>query len=441
MSRISQVRNFCKDRRGGVLIYVALAIPVFLGVSGLAVDISVWHANKRSVQTLADAGAIAGASELTRMVDAANRETLADTAAREDATASGAKITDQIAVNIPPTSGDYEGATNAVEVIITREAPSLLSRVISPGDREVSARSVAFAAYGEYCVYALNNSAPNSLQVSGGASMTLGCGVAVNSNASAPDEALHVTGGGCLNASVIKVVGDYSSGGCYNDAEPFQGTEALANPLAGRFSAPAEASGACTTSGNIRVRENDEEPTADVVPNDIDGDGVYDLIAGRHCGSITVQKDGILRLAEGVHVFDKGIGVQGTVIEHPMSGGVTFYLGPDTGNSDTIDFQAEASVTISAPTTGPYANVLIYVDEAATGNVSHNFTAQTSAAYSGLIYMPGHDLNFAGDTTAGGEAVMLIADEIKLTGQADFANLETIPFFVDQEDLKPRLSE
>ena len=416
-------RNFLKDRRGGVLIYVAIALPVFLGVSGLAVDVSVWHAHKRHIQTIADAGAVAGASELVRMIEASNRNDLADTAAREDATASGAKVSDQIAVNIPPTAGDYAGATNAVEVIVTRDAPSLLSRFVFPQQASVSARAVAFASEGEYCIYSLNSSKANALHVSGGAAMSLDCGVMVNSSASAPDEALHVTGGGCLNASVIKVVGEFSGSGCYNTSEPFQGTEPHENPLDGYFSAPAAASGICTTSGNLTVHSGD----------------VVDLPAGRHCGKITVQNGGTLRLAGGTHVLDKALTVHGTLIEQAGSNGVTLYLGPDTGNSDALNFASDADVTLSAPTTGDYANLLIYVDEAATGDVKHNLTAKTSSSLAGLIYMPSHDIEFSG--SSGTDTVMLVADEIKLSGQANFGNLGAIPFFLDQADLKPRLSE
>ncbi len=420
---IPLARKFLKDRHGGVLIYVAIALPVFLGISGLAVDVSVWHAHKRHIQTIADAGAVAGASELVRMIEASNRNDLADTAAREDATASGAKVSDQITVNIPPTTGDYAGATNAVEVIVTRDAPSLLSRIVFPQQATVSARGVAFAAYGEYCIYSLNSSEANALHISGGAAMSLDCGVMVNSSASAPDEALHVTGGGCLNASVIKVVGDFSGSGCYNTSEPFQGTEPIENPLAGYFSAPAAASGACTTSGNLTVHSGD----------------VVDLPAGRHCGKITVQNGGTLRLAGGTHVLDKALTVHGTLIEQVGSTGVTLYLGPDTGSSDSLNFASDADVTLSAPTTGPYADLLIYVDEAATGDVKHNLTAKTSSSLAGLIYMPGQDIEFSG--SSGTDTVMLVADEIKLSGQANFGNLGAIPFFLDQADLKPRLSE
>ena len=420
---LSKLQAFGKDRRGGVLVYVAMALPVFLGVSGLAVDISVWHAHKRAIQTLADAGAVAGASELSRMTTAANRNTLADAAAREDALASGAKATDQITVNIPPTSGDFVGATNAVEVIVTREVPTMLSRLINPDDTQVSSRSVAFAAEGEFCVFALNNSSPNAFQVSGGASLSLNCGIAVNSDASSPDEALHVTGGGCVDAPLIKVAGDYSAGGCYNNATPYQQTETTENPLAGSFPVPTEASDACNPSSKLTVHNGD----------------VVDLPAGHHCNDITVQSGGTLRLAEGVHVFDKGFTVHGLVEEQSGSAGVMFYLGPDTGSSDVLNFASDAEVHISAMTTGPYAHLLIYVDEAAGGNVQHNITAQASSTFDGLIYMPGQDVSFSG--SSGTQSVMLVADEISFTGSADFSNLGSIPYFTNQEDLKPRLSE
>jgi hypothetical protein len=222
---------------------------------------------------------------------------------------------------------------------------------------------------------------------------------------------------------VIKVVGEFSGSGCYNTSEPFQGTEAIENPLAGKFATPAAASGTCTTSGNLTVHSGDD----------------VDLPAGRHCGKITVQNGGTLRLAGGTHVLDKALTVHGTLVEQAGSTGITLYMGPDTGNSDSLDFASDADVTLSAPTTGPYANLLIYVDEAATGDVKHNLTAKTSSLLSGLVYMPGQDIEFTG--SSGTETLMLVADEIKLSGQANFGNLGAIPFFIDQADLKPRLSE
>ncbi len=38
---IEQTIRFGRDRSGGVLIYTAFALPLLLGVAGLAVDVSV----------------------------------------------------------------------------------------------------------------------------------------------------------------------------------------------------------------------------------------------------------------------------------------------------------------------------------------------------------------------------------------------------------------
>ena len=79
------------------------------------------------------------------------------------------------------------------------------------------------------------------------------------------------------------------------------------------------------------------------------------------------------------------------------------------------------------------------VDENATGNVNHNVTGQATSNLSGLIYMPGHDLNFSGGSATSG--VMIIADELQLSGQANFGNLGVIPEFANQDELIVRMGE
>ncbi len=71
--------------------------------------------------------------------------------------------------------------------------------------------------------------------------------------------------------------------------------------------------------------------------------------------------------------------------------------------------------------------MLIYVDEAAGGNVTHTVTGQSTSTFSGMIYMPGQDLKFSGGSAV--EGVMI------------FDNLGTIPQFVNQEDMKAKLIE
>ncbi len=423
--------SFLKEEYGGVLIYAGFALPVLLGVSALAVDVATWHAHKRAVQTAADAAAMAGAGELLRLIESSNRETSAQTEAAVDATVNGydntggASEADVLTINIPPTAGDFAGNTSAIEAIIRRPVRTFMAGLVYQDQAFVTSRAVAYVSGGQFCVFSLNTASPNALQISGGATMSLGCGVSVNSTASSPDEALHVTGGGCLNATVIKVAGDFSGGGCYNDAKPYSGTQSTPNPLAGQFSPPPEAADSepCATSGNIIVLSGD----------------TLSLPSGKHCGKITVQSGGTLTLDGGNHVFEKALTVHGTINEDVSSNGVTLYLPDDTSSADALNISAGAQIDLSATTTGDLANVLIYVDENATGNVTHTVTGQASSNLSGLIYMPSHDLKFSGASSASG--VMLIADELQLSGQANFGNLGIIPAFANQEDLVVRMGE
>ena len=61
-----RARAAMRDRRGAVLIYTALAAPVFIGTVGLSVDVAGWQAQKRQLQTIADAAALGGALERLR---------------------------------------------------------------------------------------------------------------------------------------------------------------------------------------------------------------------------------------------------------------------------------------------------------------------------------------------------------------------------------------
>ncbi len=110
--------RFRKDTCGGVLIYTAFMIPVILGISGLAVDASLWYGHKRDLQATADVAALTAALEMTRIDD----ETLAKTAAKADAITNGFDESegDTLEINTPPTSGPFAGQSGVFEAIVTR---------------------------------------------------------------------------------------------------------------------------------------------------------------------------------------------------------------------------------------------------------------------------------------------------------------------------------
>jgi hypothetical protein len=264
---------------------------------------------------------------------------------------------------------------------------------------------------GDFCILSLNTTALDALKVAGGADVTLGCGVYVNSE---NVEAIDTPGGGCLSASVIKTAGSYNKSGCYNPT-PYESTQPAINPLEGQFSPPPEASQPCDgllPNSGLKV-DSDNSP--------------YTLPAGNHCKNVTVQSGGELILADGNHVFsDAAIKSTGGSLHGEVAGdGVTLYFPDTTGASDGFDISG-GDVNLTAAQSGPLAGVLIYVDEnAPSGNFSHTITAQGTSSLVGLIYMPSQDVHFAGGTEA--QAIAIIADEIALSGQAGFINIGSIP--------------
>ena len=106
------------DRSGGVFVYFAIAAPVLIGLAGASIDIGLWYANKRLVQSAVDSAALAGALEVLRSND------------DDDAIVAAVNLD---AANNGYSSGNGDTVTvdtsnsPQIEVIITRPTPGLLS--------------------------------------------------------------------------------------------------------------------------------------------------------------------------------------------------------------------------------------------------------------------------------------------------------------------------
>ena len=83
------LKRFWQEKSGGVIVYTAFAIPVLLGAVGLAVDAGLWYADKRVVQSAADAAAVAGALEIMRLNQDPDEPDITETDIHDIAVASG----------------------------------------------------------------------------------------------------------------------------------------------------------------------------------------------------------------------------------------------------------------------------------------------------------------------------------------------------------------
>ncbi len=391
-------RAFLGDKRGAVLIYTALATPVFIGTVGLSVDVAGWQAQKRQLQTIADAAAIGGALERIRSGTAGS----VSPAAEVDALTNGYNASiDTLVVNIPPQSGIRLGMTDSVEVIVRRETPTLFSHILMPDTAFVSARAVAIGDINDTCMWSLNKTKQSAFKVSGAAVVDLACGIFDNSDDA---DALTQSGAGCLSATVIKTVGGYGAD-CVS-VEPYVDAAQINDPLEG-FQGPTNPP-SCTNSDNITVNSGD----------------FLQLTPCIYTGKLTVH--GTVDFDPGLYVFDgAGITFGGTSV---VTGDeVHFYLTENNDSpSESFDINGGADVTLTAGITDAHnmAGILIYHDRNAGTNVTHSLTGGAAMDLEGILYFPTTDVKFAGGSSFDVSATMLVADEIDITGNTNLGDFD-----------------
>ena len=399
VKRRNTVLRFCRESSGGVMAYIGLMLPVLLGITGLSVDVGLWYANKRAVQSMADAAALGGALEIRRMGDLS---TLAPAAA-EYATDNGYQIgEDVLTINSPPLNGPYAGVANAVEAIVNRPVPSFLSAILYSGQATVTGRAVASAGTAEACIWALNPTAAGAVTVSGNAQVVMDCGIMANSS---DPSAITQNGASCIAATSVASVGG-ASGTCINP--PPQITNYGTDPFA---SMAAPSWSGCDETGQVKANNNQ---TVDLDP------GVY-------CNKITVQNGGTINFAPGLYVLD---GAALTIHGEAYGTDVQFYLTDNTGQNDNITINAGSTVELSAPYDGSGAlpaGVLFYQDRNSTAGINHTFNGQSDMMLHGIVYLPNADVTFAGGGSADPTSTAIVADTVTFTGNSEFGNFEVSP--------------
>jgi hypothetical protein len=210
MSRSHLVRSlFClrdEGRRGAVAIQVALMLIAIIGFASLGTEIVLLLSTSRHMQSAADAGVLAAVSARTRGFPADYKsEAFAQAAAA--GFVNGVDGT-SVVVNSPPLTGNYAGASNAVEVLIAQPRTLALVKVVYSGPFVVHARAVAHTTGFGACALALDAAAGGALAMNGTTTANLiNCDIAVNSSSST---AVSLLGGAILNTGHLDVVGGYA---------------------------------------------------------------------------------------------------------------------------------------------------------------------------------------------------------------------------------------
>ncbi|HWC95101.1 MAG TPA: pilus assembly protein TadG-related protein [Candidatus Sulfopaludibacter sp.] len=379
--------------RGFVLITMLCCLVVLVAFLGLAVDSGYLELVKTRMQTAADAAALGGAEDIK-----ANGATNVVTAAQTDASLNG--FTDgshgvTVTVHSPPSGGYSTGDSTGVEVVVAQQVPTYFMSIIGSPSVNVQARAVARLGSGTTCLHILDSAAASAFSASGGANVQISCGVQVESSSAS---AFAVSGGTTVTASTIAVYGGSSvTGGSTVKPTPITGAARQGDPLA---YIPAPAVGGCdftdTNLGNGR--------TVTLPP------GVY-------CNGITLTNGANVTFSPpGTYILKGGgLDVGGGV--HVSGSAVTFYNTAASGYTyKPFNFHNGAVVSMTAPTTGPMAGILMFQDRSIVSSLVNSFLGGTSITLVGALYFPTTPLSYSGGTNITGTYSIIVAKTAVFSG-------------------------
>ncbi|CCE01436.1 pilus assembly protein TadG-related protein [Bradyrhizobium sp. STM 3809] len=369
----SRSRRFWRAQDGQIsMIFAITIIPIVIAI-GTAVDFSKSSDTKTQLQKAVDAAVLAGVIQPSgQQVSTANAIFKGDFGGR-----FGTSATASFTAN---SDGSLTGSASAT-------VNTSFLTVMGTSSLGISASATAKAgaqSKSPVCILLVSTLNSQSLLVNSGAQLNApSCEVHVLSTQS-PAAIFNAT----LNVKRICIKGStiIKNGGVTPPAET--SCAAISDPFAGTL--PNVTVGSCTTNNKVY------DP------------GSVTLSPGVYCGSTNFNGSGTLTLNPGLYIikgtmtFNSGWTVTGN--------GVTFYL---VDQNATLTFNGNVNATLSAPTTGTYANILMYEPTGlSTTNLPINGTSGSS--FTGLMYLPSRNVTINSVSNVSSNSVTMVFNTLIL---------------------------
>jgi len=409
---------------------VTLGLVFLMGILGLVVDVGWGYYRKQVAQAAADSAAMAAVAQAAAVTSSTTFTCGSGNIVCQNPTPCSSASTSSVitvacqygtangvtASNLYISSGTTDPGSGAamnywVRATVSEGLFTTFSRVMGINGARVAASAMGGVIVqngsGGGCIYALDPNMAASLQV-GGASLTSGCGIYVNSNDTG---AMKVNGNNSYvdaTGAAINVVGGWTcTNGCaYVKPPPNTGVSPADDPL-GNIPPPSY-------SGCDHVNWTQTSNNASSVLNP----GVY-------CGGIKIS-GGTVQLSPGNYILNGGgLSLQGSGTT--VNGtGVFFYNTSNGYQVGNLAISGSPMVNLTAQTSGTYQGLLYFRDRSMCPSTNDAVTGNTNTVISGTFYV--HCTNtggtyvpavlmFSGESTPG-HYVALVADSIKITGNS-----------------------
>ena len=398
--------RFLRDQRGGVSVMLVLMLIPMIAVLGMAMEGSSWFLGKRALQNAADSAAVAASlndcrSTTATCYTAAKSQTYDFEAKAVTARFGFTNAEDNVTVVATDAATCPNGDTNCYGVTITKLVPIGLVGIVGfrgdaliDGQPAQTIRSYAVARPrgppDTYCISTKSTDAASINFKGGGATGSLdfgGCNFKSNGGAS------------CTN----KVGGDskigFSDVNNANDGKDCGSERVVTTPVVDNFDALKSSIPNPNTNcsgGFPKAATGGKTAGTVVAANRLTGAMTFSTSApicgdAQLTGDTTVGSDSVLLINNG------RLDLQGFKLSTTGTAHLTIIFSGVAGSSAII--VGTGTLDYSAPTSGTWSGVAMYVNPTLTAGSNINFTySGNSPAFdiTGLIYAPKSNVTLSG---------------------------------------------
>ena len=374
-------------------------MPLVIGSAGLATDTIQWALWKRQLQRAADSAAFAG-------VYAKFQEASADTAVTRDLSNNN-KLWVPLLSGYPQVSepGDTASYTKAVQVSLAVQQELGFSSMfmLAAPTITVTARAAAVDS-GLFCVVALENTNNPGIIIQGSSTVNLGCGMI--SNSMAATNSVDVNGNGhTVTAEPVAGVGGVEDINGVSNEQP--GHLAQPDPYENMYSTDVPPGMNCTAMNHPTKIASTTGGVTTLKPGCYSGGNGFKFTGGNY------------DLQPGTYYLDSTdfVANGGTL----TGDGVTIILTGSTPGQVTMN--GNATVQLSAPTSGPYEKLLFMQSPNASNvNNTNTFNGTSMSSFDGTIYFPSQQVTFSGNAGAMTKCAMVVARRVEFAGNTNIQN-------------------
>jgi Flp pilus assembly protein TadG len=384
------LRHLLRDRRGNVAVIFGLALLPMAGAAGVAVDYGRASSSRERLQVALDGAVLAGASK---------------PADQRVALATSFFTTNYNGLGTPVASFET-GSDGAFAGTASVDVPTTITQLLNVDSISVGAAAAAqpVGTSSYVCILLVDPTASQSLLVNSGAKVTAPeCELHVRSTG---NPAAMINNGQSLDLKKICVKGSNVTVNNGVKAPLEKSCDAIADPFAGKMPAVTVPT-ACTSGKNYNSDVSTVTWSGNLCSSNFNNQATINLGPGMY-QNINFNGSPTINLSPGLYV------IKGTVIVNSgakMKGeGVTFYF---ADANSKIQFNGNVTLTVSAPTSGDYANILFF-EPALTQKSQYVVNGTAGSTINGLMYLPSRNVTINSVSNVTANAVTMVFDTLIL---------------------------